>query len=131
MLDQLFITTDHAKFKNAVRERVQTAIKCTADGGSIAIDGVEDESNRPTLSVSDTGVGIAEEEQARIFELFYGVGEPIHPHSSAADFLGGGMGVGLAIVGEIAAAYQGTMEVDSSIGKGSTFTLITPQHPPA
>lgn len=39
------------------------------------------------------------------------------------------MGVGLAIVGEIA-AYQGIMEVDSSIAKGSTFTLISPQHPP-
>lgn len=103
MPDQLFITIDHAKFKNAVRERVQIAIESTADGGSIPIDGVKDESNRPTLSVSDTGVGIAEEEQGRIFELFHGVGEPIHPHSSAADFLRRSMEVGLAIVGEIAA----------------------------
>ncbi len=87
MPDQLFITIDHAKFKNAVRERVQIAIKSTADGASIPIDGVKDESNRPTLSVSDTGVGIAKEEQGRIFELFHGVGEPIHPHSSAANFL--------------------------------------------
>lgn len=39
------------------------------------------------------------------------------------------MGVGLAFVGEIA-AYQGIMEVDSSIAQGSTFTLISPQHPP-
>ncbi len=38
--------------------------------------------------------------------------------------------MGLAIVGAIAAAYQGIMEVDSGIAKGSTFTLISPQHPP-
>ena len=113
-----------------MRERVQIPIKSTASGGSIPIDGVEDESNRPTLSVSDTGVGIAEEKQGRIFELFHGVGEAIHPHSSAANFLRGDMGVGLTIVGEFAAAYQGIMEVDSSIAKGSTFTLISPQHPP-
>lgn len=40
------------------------------------------------------------------------------------------MGVGQVIVGEIAAAYQGIMEVHSSLAKGSTFTLISPQHPP-
>jgi signal transduction histidine kinase len=124
--DELFITADRVKLKKVLRELVQNAIKFTADEGSIAIEAYRDSDNRLRLTVTDTGVGIPGENLDRIFELFYEVGDALHHHSSAADFLGGGMGVGLSIVNDIVTAHQGTVEVASTVGKGSTFTVILP-----
>ncbi|HKJ00753.1 MAG TPA: hybrid sensor histidine kinase/response regulator [bacterium] len=124
--DELSIQADRAKFKKVLRELVQNAIKFTADEGSIAIEAHRDSDNRLRLTVTDTGVGIPKENLDRIFELFYEVGDALHHHSSAADFLGGGMGVGLSIVNDIVSAHQGTVEVASTVGKGSTFTVILP-----
>jgi signal transduction histidine kinase len=124
--DELSIVADRVKFKKVLRELVQNAIKFTADEGDIAIEAHRDNENRLRLTVSDTGVGIPEENLDRIFELFYEVGDALHHHSSAADFLGGGMGVGLSIVNDIVTAHQGTVEVDSTVGKGSVFTVTLP-----
>lgn len=124
--DELSITADRAKFKKVLRELVQNAIKFTADEGTISIEAYQDGDNRLRMTVADTGVGIPRENLDRIFELFYEVGDALHHHSSEADFLGGGMGVGLSIVNEIVAAHQGTVEVDSTVGEGSRFTVTLP-----
>ena len=124
--DELSITADRVKFKKVLRELVQNAIKFTADEGNISIAAQRDGDHRLRLTVTDTGVGIPEENLDRIFELFYEVGDALHHHSSAADFLGGGMGVGLSIVNDIVTAHHGTVEVASTVGKGSTFTVTLP-----
>lgn len=126
--DELSITADRVKFKKVLRELVQNAIKFTADEGSISIEAYQDGENRLRMTVTDTGVGIPEENLDRIFELFYEVGDALHHHSSAADFLGGGMGVGLSIVNEIVTAHHGTVEVASTPGEGSRFTVTLPQN---
>lgn len=72
------------------------------------------------LTVSDTGKGIAPEDQVRIFEPFFRVGnsqQSYHPEST---------GLGLAIVARLVKLLQGKIELVSQVGIGSTFTVILP-----
>ena len=71
------------------------------------------------IQVKDTGIGIAVEEQARIFDRFYRV----HSDRSRGT---GGSGLGLAIARSIAQNHRGSLSVQSELGKGSTFTLKLP-----
>jgi len=73
------------------------------------------------ITVSDTGIGIAPAEQARIFERFYRV-------DFARSRSNGGTGLGLAIVKHIVAAHGGEVDVWSQPGQGSTFTIRMPAH---
>ncbi|MBN1979643.1 MAG: GAF domain-containing protein [Anaerolineae bacterium] len=96
---------------------VGNAIKFTPEGGSITVR-VYREDGWIVLQVADTGVGISPEEQERIFERFY-----------QADGSGGrhrGFGLGLTLVKEIVAAHGGTINVESVLGAGSTFTVKLP-----
>ncbi len=74
------------------------------------------------LSVEDTGVGIPEEDQPRIFERFYVV-------DKARSRKLGGTGLGLAIVKHIVQLHRGTVRVESEPGRGSTFTVSLPIRP--
>ena len=87
------------------------AIKYNIPGGSVTIHA---ENNR--LTVSDTGIGIPAEHQARVFERFYRVDKS---HSKAS----GGTGLGLSIVKHAAAYHKATIELDSNPGKGTTITV--------
>ena len=71
------------------------------------------------ISVSDTGIGIAEEHRTRIFERLYRVDE-------ARDRASGGSGLGLALAQRAARAIGGTIELDSEPGVGSEFRLVLP-----
>jgi len=71
------------------------------------------------ISVSDQGIGIAEADQARVFERFYRV-DPARSRST------GGTGLGLAIVKHVATNHGGDVSVWSSEGEGSTFTVRLP-----
>ncbi len=76
------------------------------------------------LEVSDTGIGIPEESLPRIFERFYVVDK------SRSRKLGG-TGLGLAIVKHIVQGHSGSVEVQSTVGKGTRFTVLLPRqfHP--
>jgi signal transduction histidine kinase len=126
---ELLLRCDRAKFKKVVRELVQNAIKFTADGGDIAVSARALPDLRVELTVKDTGIGIPKEHLDHIFDLFYEAGDSMYHHTSQEDFLGGGMGVGLAIVSDIVVAHKGELKVVSEPGKGSTFTVIVPQAP--
>ncbi|TAF31577.1 MAG: two-component sensor histidine kinase, partial [Oscillatoriales cyanobacterium] len=71
------------------------------------------------IQVQDTGVGIAPAEQTRIFDRFYRV-------QSDRSRATGGAGLGLSIASAIAVAHQGSIQVQSELGKGSTFTIRLP-----
>ena len=71
------------------------------------------------LEVVDQGIGIARNEQAKIFEKFYRAGSPLVHNTK-------GSGLGLSLVRHIAQAHGGEVAVESTPGKGSTFTLTLP-----
>jgi len=102
----------------ALANLIDNAIKYSGDDRALTIDArVVDQ--RLVIAVSDRGVGIAREEQARIFEKFYRVGR--------SDTQGRrGSGVGLALVRHVAEAHGGDVTVESAPGEGSRFSLGLP-----
>ena len=84
-----------------------------------------DESNFMVLTVSDTGVGIAEEDQQTIFEKFR-QGRTAVPSGDAMTREYSGSGLGLSIVKELCRLLRGEVSVHSELGKGSTFTIRLP-----
>ncbi len=95
---------------------IGNAIKFTPDGGIITVRLTADD-RFATVSVADTGIGMDEETQRHIFEKFY-QGDKSHARS--------GYGIGLAIVGRVVNLCNGTVEVQSSLGEGSVFTVRLP-----
>jgi PAS domain S-box-containing protein len=97
---------------------LSNALKFTPQGGEVSLSaGYDRNAKELILSVRDTGIGIAPEDRERIFERFVQV-KPTNISSP------GSIGLGLAIVSEIAKKYGGRASVASEIGKGSSFTVI-------
>ncbi len=97
---------------------ISNAIKYSPEGGRVTVS-AKQEDEFIELKVSDTGYGIPEEDLERIFEKFYRV--------KNEDTRGiSGTGLGLAIVKSIVEAHNGTIEVESELGKGTTFTVFLP-----
>ena len=99
---------------------LDNAIKYTEPGGSIALRiGGDDRSVR--IDVADTGMGIPQRDLGRIFERFYRVDQ-------ARSRSQGGTGLGLAIVKHLVQSLGGEIEVESQLGRGSTFSFSLPRH---
>jgi two-component system phosphate regulon sensor histidine kinase PhoR len=98
---------------------LDNAIKYTARGGSVKVSAVPT-SEGMKVSVRDTGIGIPNEDQPRLFERFYRV-------DKARSREMGGTGLGLAIVKHLVLAHNGRVWVESEPGKGSTFSFIIPE----
>ena len=94
-------------------------IKYNKKGGSLTVT-ISQEGEKPVVTVEDTGIGISEEDQKRIFERFYRVDKS---HSKAI----GGTGLGLSIVKHGTMFLSADMKVESTLGEGSKFTLILPE----
>lgn len=107
---------------------ISNAIKFTPDGGEITIN-LRRTSTEAVLEVSDTGIGIDEDDQKRVFDRLY------QADSSRArgDGMGrgGGVGLGLSIAKWIAEAHHGRITVQSAVGAGTTFTVYLPLLEPA
>ncbi len=113
------LDSDHAKVRQILLNLAGNAIKF-ADAGHIDMSvSRDDDANTVSLKVADSGPGIAEQDHARVFERFTQVDGPgrIKP---------AGTGLGLAISREYAELLGGTLELASSSGAGSTFTLRLP-----
>ena len=112
------VTMDADAVGQALANLIDNAIKYSADERSLTVDArVAD--GRLVVAVSDRGLGIAPEEQAKIFEKFYRVGR--------SDTQGRrGSGVGLALVRHVAEAHGGDVAVESKPGAGSRFALRLP-----
>ncbi|PKN66840.1 MAG: two-component sensor histidine kinase [Deltaproteobacteria bacterium HGW-Deltaproteobacteria-15] len=117
-LSPLSAQGDKGHLRRALVNLVDNAIKYTPDGGRVTLS-LEQRDGRACLIVEDTGIGIPEEEQSRIFERFY--------RSQAALSMGeGGHGLGLCIARSIVETHGGRIEIDSAPGRGSTFALLLP-----
>jgi two-component system phosphate regulon sensor histidine kinase PhoR len=112
------IAGDRDKFKQAIINLVDNAIKYSENGDKVSI-GTETNNNSCIIWVEDTGVGMSKEHLNRIFERFYRV-------DKARSRSQGGTGLGLAIVKHIALNFNGSINVESELGKGTKFTLTIP-----
>lgn len=104
--------------KQIILNLVDNAIKYTPENGDVNVKIFADKDDA-VIKVSDTGMGIPKEDQARIFERFYRV-------DKARSREIGGTGLGLAITKHIAMNLGGTISVESELEKGSTFTVRIP-----
>ena len=104
--------------KQIILNLVDNAIKYTPENGDVNVK-IFKEKDYAVIKVSDTGMGIPKEDQARIFERFYRV-------DKARSREIGGTGLGLAITKHIVINLGGTISVESVLEKGSTFTVKIP-----
>ncbi len=115
---------DAARLLRVISNLVGNAVKYSPDGGSIQVRVfAEDHNQRPwaALSVTDNGLGIREQDLQRIFERFYRA-------TNVSDTILGS-GIGLAYVKDIVERHGGTVDVHSTEGAGSTFTIRLPLEP--
>lgn len=103
--------------EEAVCNLLDNAVKYTPSGGAVTVE-VKNYELFSAIRVSDTGPGISEDEQARIFSRFYRA-----PGAYQAD----GVGIGLYLTRQIAESQGGYVKVTSAPGKGSAFTLYLPR----
>lgn len=109
------VRQDAGKLAQILQNLMSNAIKFTPEGGRVTLTAaVEGESL--VLSVSDTGVGIAAEEQEMVFDKFRQASNPLTREQ-------GGTGLGLSIVRELAKLLGGDVRLRSDLGRGSTFIL--------
>ncbi|MHC5725989.1 MAG: sensor histidine kinase [Nostoc sp.] len=113
------LITDSFKFQQIVTNLISNAIRYT-ESGTIIIRCKVLENQRWAIAVSDTGIGIAPENQAQIFEPYFRVS------SSDRSYLPDSTGLGLAIVSRLVKLLQGEINLVSEVGVGSTFTVILP-----
>ena len=116
--EELSFRADRRRLEQAVLNLLDNAIKYTDPGGKVTLK-VAKEPGQTTITVSDTGLGIAAEHLPRIFERFYRVDK-----NRSREL--GGTGLGLSIVKHLAQTQGGQVEVQSQPGKGSDFRLVLP-----
>jgi signal transduction histidine kinase len=114
--DDPTVTADRTRIEQVAANLVDNAVKYTPSGGAVEVI-VRTEGGRALVVVRDTGIGIAPDEQPRIWDrLFRG-------DASRAER---GLGLGLSLVKAVVEAHGGTVGVESQPGQGSTFTVALP-----
>ena len=120
--EALWVLADEVKLKQALRNVLSNAYKYSPGGGAVEVvvdllPAGESQPARVRVQVSDYGLGMSPEQTAKVFDRFY-----------RADTSGRipGTGLGMSIVKEIVELHQGTVEVASASGQGTTVTLVFP-----
>jgi len=111
-----YTRADQASVEKILLNLLTNALKFTPNNGRVTIDLDADEKSGVWLRIKDTGPGISSEEQEVIFERFYRA--PIQEAQRTS-----GAGIGLALVAEAVGAIGGTIELQSEVGTGSTFSV--------
>ena len=118
--DVPLVSGDYEKMMRILENLGSNAVKFTPAGGTVSLSAMrEEETGDVLVTVSDNGIGIAKENQERIFDRFFQV-------DSSTTRIYGGSGLGLALVREYAAAQGYTVGVESELGCGSAFTVRIP-----
>ena len=112
------VTADERKFKQILVNLLSNAVKFTPDGGRIDVNACREEDN-VVIAVHDTGIGIAAQDQATVFEEFRQVGRDYTNKQE-------GTGLGLALTKKFVELHGGRIWLDSEPSKGSTFTFTIP-----
>jgi len=120
-IEDVEIRGSRVRLEQALMNLLDNALKFNRPGGEVRVRSCQTD-GYARISISDTGIGIPSEDLARIFERFYRVDRA---RSSEV----GGTGLGLSIVKHIVERMLGTIEVESRLGKGSTFTVQLPVAP--
>jgi signal transduction histidine kinase len=114
--DTAVILSDRSKLQRMITNLLENAIKYTPSRGRVSVS-VQLEDWQARIQVSDTGIGIAPDEQPKIFQRFY------RCDTSRTE---AGMGLGLSLVKALAESLGGSLSVESASLQGSTFTLCMP-----
>ena len=109
---------DEMKMSVALSNLIENAIKYNKEDGSVRV-GVDADLSDAILTVSDTGIGIPEEDISKVFQRFYRV-------DKTRDRATGGTGLGLSIGHQIVSMHHGTISVQSKLNEGTTFTVRIP-----
>jgi signal transduction histidine kinase len=116
---QLYVENDPDKIEEFLAILVDNAAKYTPSGGTVSVQ-TRRRRDAVVVEVSDTGVGIPAEDLPNIFDRFY-------RSDASRSKQTGGFGLGLAIAKRMVEACGGTIEVQSEIGKGTTFVIRLPR----
>lgn len=116
--DEISMFADPNHIREMIVNLMNNAIKYNKQNGTV-IATIEKNDGKMIITVSDTGIGIPQNLKERIFERFFRVDKGRSKNV-------GGTGLGLSIVKHIANYYNGTIELDSKIDEGSTFTIMIP-----
>jgi two-component system phosphate regulon sensor histidine kinase PhoR len=121
VLEDVEVAGSRVRLEQALVNLLDNALKFNRPGGEVRVTARQTD-GYARISISDTGIGIPSEDLTRIFERFYRV-------DKARSREVGGTGLGLSIVKHIVERMQGTIEVESRLGKGSTFIVQLPVTP--
>ena len=116
--EDLTIRADREAIETIIKNLLINAIHYTPTGGNVTIESMLDDTE-VVINVIDTGIGIAADQQARVFERFYRV-------DRARSREKGGTGLGLAIVKHLTQAFDGRVTLESQVGKGCKFQVRMP-----
>jgi signal transduction histidine kinase len=112
---------DAVRLKQVLTILLDNAIRHTPSGGTVTAAAHDDKANL-TITIADTGEGMAKKHLTKIFNRFYQIDESRH---------NGGSGLGLSLAKWIVEKHGGTIYAESELGKGSTFTIKLPKEKPA
>ena len=115
---EIIIVGDKDLMIQTVLNLLSNAVRYTQEGGTVSLSLTRNAGNA-TLAVSDTGIGIAEENLENVFSRFWRADE-------ARERKSGGLGIGLALVREVVDQHHGNISVESVLGKGTTFSVNIP-----
>ncbi len=122
-IENVYVSGNRLRLEQAILNLMANAIKFNRAGGEVRVRAGHTPNGQVAIVISDTGVGIPSEDLPRIFERFYRV-------DKARSRQVGGTGLGLSIVKHVAERMKGAINVESQLGKGSTFTLLLPPSTP-
>ena len=112
------LVSDRQRLEQILKNLLSNAIKFT-DAGTVALHVDTDEAGNVRFQVQDSGIGIADDQQQKVFDAF-------HQADGTTSRRYGGTGLGLSISRDLAALLGGSIELASTPGQGSTFTLVLP-----
>lgn len=113
------VVGDASRVEQVITNLVSNALKATPAGGSVTLGAVVEGPDSVRITVTDTGIGLSEEDQAKVFEPFF----------QAATMLEGkpaGTGLGLTICRDLVRGHGGDLEIESALGEGASFSFRLP-----